>query len=370
MEFYSGGELETHNVNHTVADDDEQIEPEIEYESNEIASCESDKFVENPGSNEKRKQRRKHILSSNDKEKEFSCIICSAKFKKKSNLRWHMDIHIENRPINDCDICGKQVFDLRTHMKRTHSSEKPYQCTICPATFRKSLSMHEHVSFCEIVVFSAQDLTRHIAICSKSAPEIPLEENIQHNMQKRMQTASIQLRECVLCNSKVKNLKLHLRSHAQERPFPCPMCEKTFTQTGHRSPVYDLKRTGQVHNAESNLDDMEGKQPIVSVNSCEICSRNFDSISDLDDHMKNHITSGRLCEICAKIIAPGCITSHMRTHTTSKQNGNHKCNICPTSFRRKDHMEEYLKFHTKIRPYQCSYCTDAFYSSAANKTNR
>lgn len=359
LEFASGGDLEAHNINH---DDNVQFEMELH---------ESDKSSESSEINEEKKQRQ--LLFPNDEKKVFSCIICSVKFQRNSSLMRHVDIHIENRPINDCEICGKQVVDLRAHM-RTHSDEKPHKCTMCPATFRIGRSMQEHIrkhknntkqlicSFCEIVVFSTEDFTRHIAICHKSAPEIALEGNTQIEMQNRMQIASSRLRECVLCGSKVKNLKVHLRSHAQERPFCCPICNKTFTQTGHRNAHIRL------HNAEPNLVDIEDQQNLENQYSCVVCCRNFNSIADLDDHMKNnHMTSGRLCKICGQIIAPGVCVSHMRTHTASKQNEKHKCNICPTSFKRKEHLEEHSKFHTETRPYQCSYCTEAFYSSAAFK---
>lgn len=318
----------------------------------------------------RRRVKSRRLLPLRAFDRVFKCQVCSAKFHKSSNLMRHIQIHVENRATSDCTVCGKQVLDLKLHMK-THNDEKPHHCTECPASFRIIASMHDHIrkhkdgskqlkcSFCEVVVFSSRDFTRHIAKCTESAPEVALEEEIQTEMNNRMKIASTQLRECVLCGTKVKNIKVHLRSHTRERPFNCTMCDRTFTQTGHRN-----LHIRQVHRIEPNSRKTVNLTPMLAAHSCEMCCWDFDSMNVLDDHMRSHIIKGRLCEICGKTLTPGCISSHLRTHTGNKH---YKCRICPTSFQRKDHLEEHLSLHTNVRPYPCLECEEAFFSSAAFK---
>lgn len=64
------------------------------------------------------------------------------------------------------------------------------------------------------------------------------------------------------------NLRSHLRSHADERPFKCPDCDKAFAR------AHDAKR----HHETLHLS--------VKKHNCEWCSRQFARLDALHRHLK------------------------------------------------------------------------------------
>lgn len=79
--------------------------------------------------------------------KPYKCKFCDASFRTPSTLKSHQIQHTEAK--NKCEICGMKsstTGKLKIHM-RTHSDDKPYQCSFCPSNFRQLsvLRVHEFV---------------------------------------------------------------------------------------------------------------------------------------------------------------------------------------------------------------------------------
>ncbi|XP_045509045.1 zinc finger protein 91-like [Colias croceus] len=77
------------------------------------------------------------------------CEICNKHFVSGFSLRTHRKfVHEKTVKPKDkiCDVCGRGFHTNRTLLnhKRTHTGERPYKCTYCPAAFAQSYARTTH----------------------------------------------------------------------------------------------------------------------------------------------------------------------------------------------------------------------------------
>nr|XP_034838826.1 zinc finger protein 43-like [Maniola hyperantus] len=96
-----------------------------------------------------KRQLQEHIDWVHLKCTNHTCNKCSKSFKCERNLKRHlMYVHDKIRPPRNkiCDHCGRAFQTsaiLRCHI-RTHTGERPLQCTHCAATFAHSAALYTH----------------------------------------------------------------------------------------------------------------------------------------------------------------------------------------------------------------------------------
>ncbi|XP_058833746.1 transcription factor grauzone-like [Topomyia yanbarensis] len=86
------------------------------------------------------------IEHQNPTELKMQCEICLRWLKNRPNWRRHMQQH-EQAEVT-CDICGHVSPHQRAlmgHKRRQHRGRE-YPCTLCPKTFRKPITLREHVA--------------------------------------------------------------------------------------------------------------------------------------------------------------------------------------------------------------------------------
>lgn len=102
---------------------------------------------------ETKKKSVKKVPKKESKKNTYSCEICSRIFTSLARIKQHMIAgHIKKkkqtkRPLSPtlCTLCGKHIRDMKTHLKIFHSTERPFKCDYCEATFKQKVHRDTHV---------------------------------------------------------------------------------------------------------------------------------------------------------------------------------------------------------------------------------
>ncbi|CAL4109363.1 unnamed protein product, partial [Meganyctiphanes norvegica] len=146
-------------------------------------------------------------------EKPYQCSHCNKAFAIQNNMCASHRIHTGEKPYQ-CSHCGKK-FSFNHHLKphqRTHTGEKPYQCRHCDKRFAVNFSLIAHER--------------------------------THTGEKPYQCSY-----CEKCFPKKCDLSRHERIHTGEKPYDCTHCGKRFTVSS------GLVRHMKTHTSLNHVED-------------------------------------------------------------------------------------------------------------------
>ena len=157
----------------------------------------------------------------------FVCSHCGKAFEGRRKYLVHLRHHDPNAKkfrCPQCDLGFVQKEFLRRHLL-THSGERPFQCSLCPSTFRQMIHLRQHqrrkhptsdpkqrCPHCPRAFWTSSELKNHLMY---HAPE--------------SRTHHCQL--CDLSFVEKRHLDRHARRiHGSTRSYHCPTlgCEKAF----------------------------------------------------------------------------------------------------------------------------------------------
>ncbi|KAJ0050971.1 hypothetical protein NL108_011344 [Boleophthalmus pectinirostris] len=111
---------------------------------------------------------------------------------------------------------------------------------------------------------------------------------------------------CPICVDRhfrgINKLVRHMRSHTQQKPYCCPVCSVTFSQTYHL-----LRHMRRQHDAGEHV--------------CSLCGVTLGSATELQEHKKSHPAEPVPCPLCQEVCpSPSAFAAHVKAHCKSPPN--------------------------------------------------
>lgn len=231
------------------------------------------------------------IQSNNCEERRFECELCEKKFTAMSSLKSHLKKGYHKKETFTCELCCAAFEDRESFKKHTNVEHdgKRYSCEICGNTYkeRRSLNVHKSIhsqqdqvscDICNKQFRHKEFLGRHMLIhtnkekfkCDICSKEFGTVKSVKYH--KQIVHEGKDLFKCEICEKNFAsngNLKLHMYTHSDSRPFICSYCGKGFIQ-------------GKL--LMEHINSHTGERP----NVCTICNKDFTRKLLLRIHMRVH----------------------------------------------------------------------------------
>ncbi|KAK1133783.1 hypothetical protein K0M31_011573 [Melipona bicolor] len=273
--------------------------------------------------------------------KQYTCILCNAKFVCKSDVMKHIRCsHTNPRPIQ-CPKCPKRFkskFYLMEH-DNVHKGVRPYSCTDCGQSYHHKVSLQIHMK---------SHLPPQNLACEYCGKVFPYRTRLLSHI------ASVHLKNrrnfrCRFCYNLYSSLSV-LNEHIKTRhatTYTCEICSKTF-KVASKYKAHVLQHSNP--------------KPFV----CNVCNNRYASKAFLNEHLLKH--EGLRKHICQKCGARFAQASHLAAHRHVHGEKKHACPECGRKFNRRDNMKVHRKRHFEEKKTSNSKQKNAFSGDVASST--
>ncbi|XP_060092244.1 oocyte zinc finger protein XlCOF22-like [Heteronotia binoei] len=293
-------------------------------------------------------------------EKPFECTECGKRFRRFGNLQEHQRTHTGEKPFS-CKECGKR-FRRSGHLQehqRTHTGEKPFECMVCGKRFRFRGQLRGH---------GRTHTGEKPFECSECGKRFSLSCTLQRHQVTHTGEKPFECSECGKRFSRSGTLQRHQVTHTGEKPFECTGCGKRFSQNSH------LQEHQKTHTGEKPFECSEcgkkfsrsgylqlhqtthtGEKPF----ECSVCGKKFRLSGHLQNHWRTHAEEKPFeCSACGRRFGVlSILQKHQRTHTGEKP---YECTVCRKRFSLISTLQIHRRTHTGEKPFECSECGKRF----------
>ena len=281
------------------------------------------------------------------KKPEFVCHYsdCTERFTSEKRFNYHLWKHrmVNNRFVCDfpgCDAKYRRYYSIVEH-KRTHTGEKPYECTECGETFAATECLRKHVRnthrpLNEPMVCTLDNCNRIF----KSLISLKMHQKVYHLMEKKFHC---DYPNCSYKCSLEDMLITHKKVHSDERPFKCHFtgCDKSYKRKGM------LTTHVMTHTAQYNIPCPHNG-----------CDKLFRTKCGLRKHISSVHSGKRFpCDW------PGCEYIGTRTETLKRHVLVHDTQPrvaciwpnCDKMFKNASYMRQHLLIHKGVKRHACPW---------------
>ncbi|XP_051720368.1 zinc finger protein 1035 [Ctenopharyngodon idella] len=300
-----------------------------------------------------------------------------------------------------CFKCFRTRSFLQKHLS-LHSKETPYVCMHCGQKFDNQDRYLQHEAFCDGV-------TKERRLESLKGSEKIKSMFAEEKNQKGITVVhgengeSLKCKFCTKSFLRARNLRHHILTHTEVKPYRCKTCESCFSRYDHlklhqarcrgkrRLEVRVVKMSLDSLNTSSQSRTQEG-DPL----QCTVCLKRLSTQSDLKRHMAMlHITDKPFpCKRCGKTYSTKKTLSRhnltIRCKKVSKESVpsatnnvqnqpcretskllqriqvhymnkfKYQCEYCPRRFKLSGQLKVHVRLHTGEKPYGCANCGEHF----------
>lgn len=231
-----------------------------------------------------------------------------------------------------CDDCGgsfKSKCKIAVHWKKVHLPTKLI-CEKCKRMFKSYKAFNRH----------NKRKTRSCHTASTVRIEGMGKKRVFH------------CKDCDYSTKRLKDMDAHLVTHSGLRRFQCKDCLKCFTQhsslQGHRESKHKDYRV---------------------VTTCQFCGKVIKGRNKFYKHYLQHKPKSVQCEICKKILkSKSILVNHMKRHNGVKS---YTCETCSANFYTMSELCTHRKkVHFKKKIFKCDMCEYTAYTAVLLKKHK